>query len=251
MLEGGVFVMWSDHALLRLPNGTVCNRRDLFSIMQYENPNLNEGTFRWTLYSLLQKKEIFRVDYDAYVREQPQVLPQYRPFYSEKASALLKHLEERYPQLDFVVSESVLLNEFLNHLIAQNTIFIHVEKDVSEYVFDNLRDEYDGNVLYMPTRRDFDRYWTKDSVVVLDLISQSPLSHDRIHEITIEKLLVDIISERNMSAVFSPSELPSLFENAMKSYQVDRRKLNRYAGRRGKAEEIREFMENIDLGSIQ
>ena len=40
--------------------------------------------------------------------------------------------------VSFVVFESVLLNEFLNHQIAQNTIYIQVERDLSSYIFNVL-----------------------------------------------------------------------------------------------------------------
>lgn len=148
--------------------------------------------------------------------------------------------------MNFVIFESVLLNEFLNHQIAQNTIYVQIEKDVSSYIFDNLQEEYVGNVLYKPGKRDFDRYWTRDCVVVLDLISQAPLSQERPHEIAIEKILVDIIAEKSMAAIFSPSEIPFVYENAMKSYHVDRRKMNRYARRRGKASLVKEYVGDVD-----
>ena len=145
------------------------------------------------------------------------------------------------PKRCFVIFESVILNEFLNHQIAQNTIYVHVEKDVSSYIFDSLQEEFPGSVLYRPEKKDFAKYWTRDCVVILDLISQTPLSKESPHEITIEKMLVDIIAEKSVSAVFSPSEIPFVYENAMRSYQVDRRKMNRYAGRRGKASEIKKY----------
>ena len=133
------------------------------------------------------------------------------------------------------------LNEFLNHQIAQNTIYVQVEKDVSSYIFDILQEKYTGNVLYKPGKIDFGRYWTKDCIVVLDLISQAPLSQDAPHEIIAEKMLVDLIAEKSIAATFCPSELPFLFDNIMRTYQVDKRKMNRYAGRRGKTAQIKKY----------
>ncbi len=89
--------------------------------------------------------------------------------------------------------------------------------------------------MYRPSKTDFDRYWTRDCIVILDLISQAPLSPGRPHEIIVEKMLVDILAEKSMVATFSPSELPFVYENVMRSYQIDKWKMNRYAGRRGKA----------------
>ncbi len=238
--------MWTDQALLKLSDKTAYCRDDLLHALLSEKTDLSDSAFRWTLYNLLQEQKIFRAGYDTYVTTKPAVLSAYKPYYSEKANALMEKLSEQYPKLEFVVFESVLLNEFLNHQIAQNTIYVQVEKDASSYIFDNLQEEYARSVLYRPSKKDFDRYWTRDCIVVLDLISQAPLSQDKPHEITIEKMLVDIIAEKSMSATFSPSEIPFVFENAMGSYQVDKRKINRYAGRRGKASQIKKYTGGID-----
>lgn len=234
--------MWTDQVLHNLSNETEYHREDLFRAFRDEKQDLSEASFRWILYNLMQAHRLFKTDYDTYVMEMPQMLPIYRPSYSDKAKELMEKLEEQFPILDFVVFESVLLNEFLNHQIAQNTIYVQVEKEVSTFIFDHLQEEYTGSVLYKPGKADFDRYWTRDCIVVLNLISQAPLSHEAPHEMTAEKMLVDIIADKSIAATFSPSELPFVYENVMKSYRVDKFKMNRYAGRRGKASKIKEYM---------
>lgn len=238
--------MWTDKALLKLSDKKTYRRDDLFGLFVSEKPDLGDGAFRWTLYNLLQEQKLFKVDYDTYIMSRPQMLPIYQPCYTDKTKSLSKMLAMNFPQLEFVVFESVLLNEFLNHQIAQNTIYVQVDKDVSSYIFDNLRGKYTGSVLYKPRKLDFDRYWERDCIVVLDLISQAPLSELRPHEITVEKMLVDIIAEKSISATFSPAEIPFVFANAVKGYQLDRRKLNRYAGRRGKASLLKEYAGDVN-----
>ena len=234
--------MWIEQALQKLSDRTTYCRDDLFHALLREKPDLSDSAFRWTLYNLLKEQKIFRIDYDSYVTVKPVVLPTYKPYYSEKANILMEEFMEQYPEMEFVIFESVLLNEFLNHQIAHNTIYLQIEKDISSYIFDKLQEEHAGSILYRPGRKDFDRYWTRDCIVVLDLISQAPLSQDKPHEITIEHMLVDIIAEKSIAATFSPSEIPFLYENILSSYQVDKRKLNRYAGRRGKAPQIKKYI---------
>lgn len=238
--------MWTDQVLQKLNGKMSYRREDLFHTLRSEKADLSESAFRWTLYNLLQEKKLFKVDYDTYVTVKPTDLPKYKPYYSKKANTLMDRLSKQYPELEFVIFESILLNEFLNHQIAQNTLYVQVEKDVSSYIFDNLKEEYTGNVLYKPGEIEFDRYWARDCIVVLDLISQAPLSQDKPHEITAEKMLVDIIAERSISQTFSPSEISFIFENVMRSYQVDRRKMNRYAGRRGKSSQVKKYAGGSD-----
>jgi hypothetical protein len=236
--------MWTDRALLKLKlsDKTEYCREDLFNVFRTENRELNNSSFRWILYNLLQEQKVFRTDYNTYVIEKPYILPIYKPHYTGKARALMEMLEKRYPELAFVVFESALLNEFLNHQIAQNTIYVQVEKDVSSYIFDMIQEKYNGNVLYKPDKKEFDKYWTRDCVVVLDLISQPPLSKDNPHEITPEKLLIDIIAEKSIAATFSPSEIPYIYNHIMRTYRVEKRKMNRYAGRRGKKTQLKKII---------
>lgn len=234
--------MWTDQALLKLSDKKIYNRENLFEIFQSEKKDLSASAFRWTLYGLLKEDKLFKLDYDNYITVKPNVLPDYRPLYSDKANILEQMLADKYPDLNFVLFESVLLNEFLNHQIAQNTIYVQVEKEVSEYIFGILQDQYQERVLYRPNKNELDRYWTRDCIIVLELISQAPLSHKAPHEITVEKLLVDIVAEKSIAATFSPSEIPFVYNNVIKNYKVDKRKINRYAGRRGKAKQIKTYM---------
>ena len=81
---------------------------------------------------------------------------------------------------------------------------------------------------------------------MLDLISQSPISSETPHEISAEKMLVDIVAEKIIASVFSLSEIPSIFESMLGKYRIDRRKINRYAGRRGKSEIIKQYLGEQD-----
>ena len=227
--------MSSNQIMDRLSSGTVYSRDELYSALSLERNKLSDSTFRWILYHLLLEEKIFRIDYDAYVIDKPQMLPEYKPDYSDKAKTLMEELAVKYPHTPFVIFESTLMNEFLNHQIAQNTIYVQITKDISSYVFDNLQEEYPGRVLYRPNKGIFNTYWTKDCIVVLDLISQAPLSKDNPHDMTAEKMLVDIIAEKSIAATYSPAELPQIFENVRRNYRIDRHKISRYAGRRGKS----------------
>ena len=233
--------MWTNQALRNLSDKKIYSREELFQIFCAEKEDLSESAFRWTLYNLQKEQQLFRVDYDAYVTVQQEELPVYRPVYSDRGMEVREKLEDKYPELTFVIFESVLLNEFLNHQIAQNTVYVQVEKDVSSYIFDELQQEYTGSVLYKPGKNEFERYWTRDCIVVLELVSQAPMSDEKPYEMTAEKLLVDIVAEKSIAATFSPSEVPLIYASMIESYQVERRRLNRYAGRRGKTELVKKY----------
>ena len=47
--------------------------------------------------------------------------------YSDLANEVAQIMKEQYPLLDFCIFEKYQLNQFVNHLIARNTIFLSVE----------------------------------------------------------------------------------------------------------------------------
>lgn len=124
-------------------------------------------------------------------------------------------IADEFPLVDFVCFESVQLNEFLNHMIAQNTFFIMVERDA---------------------------YWTRDSIVLLNLVSEHPRNTEVKHGISIEQLLVDVVAEKTFRLLYSKNEIYRIYEAADRLCAIDHTRLLRYARRRGKAEEIEKYI---------
>ena len=83
------------------------------------------------------------------------------------------------------------MNEFLNHLIAQNPVFIQVEKESGIYVFRFLPEQGIQNVMYKPGKKDFNLYWSKDCVIVTDIDIISPRTGKEIN------ILLDVAFEDN------------------------------------------------------
>lgn len=90
----------------------------------------------------------------------------YRPAYSDLAAKLISQVSDKHPSVRFTVFETALMNDFLNHLVALNTVFIQAEKDVSIFVFRHLRELGYAHLLYKPKKADYALYWEKDCIVV-------------------------------------------------------------------------------------
>ena len=235
--------MWYDEAIMRLQKKESFSRKELFSILQGYHSELSYNSFKWILSDLISKQLIIRKGYDTYCCCKDERRIVYHSIYGEVASKLKQWICEKYPLIEFCVFESYLLNEFLNHQIAQNTIVIQVEKEVSAFVFDFLQEQYTGRVLYKPDEETYQRYWCENCVVVVDKVSESPKDRQNPYDITLEKLLVDLFSEQIIKRLFSPSEYPFIMETALERYCVDERKMLRYARRRSAASKIMEYLQ--------
>ena len=96
--------------------------------------------------------------------------------------------------------------------------------------------------MYKPDKKDFGLYWTKDGVVVTDMVSEAPMRSKEPYEITLEKMLVDMCADKLISTTFSKSELPEVFKQASSRYTLDQTKMLRYARRRNKEREIAKYL---------
>lgn len=160
----------------------------------------------------------------------------------KKSNEIAMAIEDEFPLVDFVCFESVQLNEFLNHMIAQNTFFIMVERDALDSVFRYLQEEDFGNTLIKPRNQEWDAYWTRDSIVLLNLVSEHPRNTEMKHGISIEQLLVDVVAEKTFRLLYSKNEIYRIYETADRLYAIDYTRLLRYARRRGKVEEIGKYI---------
>lgn len=236
---------WYEQLGSVLERGKIYSHKELIDDLKALRPELSGSTYHWAVSSLVRSGQLTRCGYDAYAVQDGLPKKSYRPVYSDLSEELIAKISNQYPYMSFTVFETVLMNEFLNHLIAQNTVFLQVEKDSAIFVFHSLQECGYPNVLYRPTAGDFDLYWSRNVIVVTNLISEAPMRAGRPHDITLEKLLVDMVTDRIIAATYSPAELPDVFEEAQQQYGLDTVRLLRYARRRGREKVLRQYLEGI------
>jgi hypothetical protein len=195
---------------------------------------------------MLKSGNLTKVARNVYVVQSEREKPIYHPAYSDLAAKLTAQISDKYPSVSFTVFETALMNDFLNHLVAQNTVFIQVDKDVSVFIFRFLQELGYEHLLYKPKKADYALYWEKDCIVVTDMISEAPLSASAPHEICLEKMLVDMYCDKLISSAYSKSEYPEVLKQAMETYHIEPAKMMRYARRRGKEHELKKILEEIE-----
>ena len=234
--------MWYDFAIDSLRHGQTYRRAEIISVLKKERDGLSENSYVWAVGNLVKNGLLNHDGRNRYSLAGGKKKTSYIPLYSEAARDIRDQVEMKYPLIGFTVFESVLLNEFLNHQIARNTIFIQAERDIGTFVFEFLRESTNRTVMYRPSQKEYSRYWQPDSVVVLDWTSEAPLDGRFPHDITIEKLLVDIFCDKTIRKTYSESEYASVVETAYDRYNIDTVRLLRYARRRNKEKEIKDFI---------
>ena len=90
-----------------------------------------------------------------------------------------------------------------------------------------------------------------DFILVKPLVSESPLfEYDGVMVPELEKLLVDHNADKDYAGL-EEAEIQKEFQRAFELYPVNISRLLRYAGRKGKKEEILRRLEQLDKGRVQ
>lgn len=226
---------------LNRKNGDTFDRAELLIEARRQNPEVSEASVKAYLHKMLESGLIGRIGRNAYCSMEKKSI--YYHEYSELALRVMKYMSELYTDLDFRIFELSQVNEFFNHQLAHNTVFVSVEKELGSFVFDALKEEFAGKLLINPTKKMYHQYWSDNMVVINKLTTEAPKGKVNDWRTDLEKMLVDIKIDKVISSTFEVCELPQMYEAAFDKYLIDESQMFRYARRRGAEGKIRSFID--------
>ncbi len=236
--------MWEIELLSAVPESQVFTRQALYKLFKENKKDLSYNSVGWIIDQGLKSNLLFKVGSDSYSRTK-ETRSLYLPRYSDFSKDLLSKMEERFPELEYTLFETLLLNEFVNHLYAHNILVLQVEKDLCPFTFDFLNELFPGKVLYNPSSEDLGRYQSDNCIILENRISEAPFDKENPHFIILEKLLVDAVSDKAFKDLIPTSEISNIFENARLFYKSDITKIRRYAKRRNAWSKVEVLLEKV------
>lgn len=234
--------MWYECIVNKMDHDHIYSRADIITLLERERRGLSKGSYVLAISRLIRNGLLHHKGRNRYCLPNNENIKPYTPPYSMEAKTILYQISERSPLTEFTIFESFLLNQFLPHRIIRNTVFVQAQRDSSIFVFDFLREYTEKQVLFRPSTNEYTRYWKPDAIIVLDWASEAPLNPDSPHNITIEKMLVDIFCDKTIQMVYSKADYPAIVRVAYERYSVDTIQLLRYAKIRHREKEISEFI---------
>ena len=227
----------------RLGSKSYFTRDDVKMAMQscQDESVIGDAAFKARFQRLLEDGYIARIGRNAYVIP-AQHVRQYQYTYSDLSNDVAALIANKHLYLTFSIFELVQLNEFVNHQLAHNVIFVSVESNLGDFVFETLKEAYSGRVLINPTPDIFHQYWSDDMIVIGKLTSESPKGNIQRWHTKLEKLLVDLMSDPLLMDSISQDELPGIYEEAFQRYVIDESHMFRYAKRRTADKRIKQFI---------
>lgn len=224
------------------------SREELFNFYRYFEPELKEGTFGWRIYDLKNKNIIKSIKRGLYVIS---CKPKYEPEISTMLLKIAKLITERSDEIEHCLWQNSWLNEFTQHQSGKPILFIEIENGFEESIFYELKDILRSDVFLNPDEKALDLYIAESMqpVIIKKLLTRAPLSKRIENKIifytpSLEKILVDLFAEERLFYFFQGSELIHIYENAINTYTVNFTKLFSYARRRGREQDIKQFMIN-------
>ena len=216
----------------------------LFEEIKKGDPDLPYSTLKWRIYSLKEEGVLRRVGRGQYVLGEKG--DEYRPIISHKLRLINKKIKENFPYARMAIWSTQWLSDFMLHQPMSHFIVVEVEPDALSAVFDMLKDLWNTTrVLYKPGSEEFDRYsaGSQDLIVVLDLISESPLMEvDSATVPMMEKIVVDLFASKNIFEGYRGKELSNIFNEFSSKYFFSKTKMFRYARRRNCQKDLSELL---------
>lgn len=229
-------------------NRDTFSKEELFDFFRYFEPNLKEGTLGWRIFDLKSKNIIKSVQRGIYTISYK---PTYKPEISEDILKLAKVIFERFEDIEYCLWDTHWMNEFSQHQSSKKLIIIEVEKDFVESLYYELKDSFRLDFFLNPDEKTLNFYISESQnpVIIKKLITRSPISKRtkkkvKFYTPLLEKILVDLFTEKKLFYFYQGSELIKVYENVLKNYTLNYTKLFSYAKRRGQEENIKQFITN-------
>ena len=222
-----------------IKSGIFC-RQDILEAFLKIDPEYNIASFNRHFSRLAFSGYIENVGENLYIKVTADTA---RKFYKYKDSsmemaAVESFLGKEFPLADFIVFETVKLNEFFIHQIAQNTIIVMVERMLMDAVFEELNEKF-PSVMFAPTIEEISRYGIDCSIIIVKLHTRYPKNTKQKRGYSIEKLIVDLFAEKVLEAFLNQDDYPAALETAFKQYRINETRLFNYAKSRRVDTEIR------------
>ncbi len=208
----------------------------------------NEKTIRNIIGILKSNNAIKEIEKDKYI-----IVTKLIYKYKEKnvESEIYKIIRKEYPIINFTVWNTEILNEFTLHYVMSNYIIVEAEKIAIDLIVNLLKVNHLKKYTII-TQDIFNNHKelysnTENLIVVKPLHIKSPLRKEKEKRyITIEKIMLDLYVDK-LYIQYQGKELETIYENIFEKYDIDLKRLIKYAEFRTNIKEYKKFINNLDI----
>lgn len=223
---------------------------DLEDFYRSKDPNVSYSAINWRIRTLVDKTVLQRIGHGQYTLGSQDI---FKPTPDKFQSRLFVEIKKEFPYSELCIWNTSIFNEFMIHQpflfytivetedVSKTSIFYHIQNRGESVFFSD-----DVNMI--------DRYSNSKNkiVIVKALVTEAPVQQvDDIDTLTLEKALVDLICDVDLFSAYQGNERNTIFKEAFNKYTINQSKLLRYAGRRGKRLELKEYLGKLQLLAVK
>lgn len=213
---------------------------DILHLYKEKEPQILESTVNWRIYTLVQQGIMQRIGRGIYR------IGESRNFsfdLSVKSVKIGRWVGKEFPYIDYCLWELRVVNNFTQHLINYNIIFLDVEREVIDSVYRFLKERDSKVCRIKDIRNDMADY--AGYICIRPLVTEAPAVKEKAVKVaSLEKILVDLYCDKEFLP-FRGNEIYHIYKNAFDSYTINESSMLRYASRKEKRAEIKNIIDSI------
>ncbi|MBP7764202.1 MAG: hypothetical protein KA113_03325 [Syntrophaceae bacterium] len=217
---------------------------DVLDYFAQKDPDIKRTTANWRIYELVRQGILKRVGRGMFALGQADC---FLPHLTKKQQSISGRIKKQFPLITFCCWHTSALKEFFQHVAADDFLLVETEREAVDTVFHFVK-ETEPNSFQEPSREIMENFvlGSRDAIVVKPLVSEAPLQEaDTLTLPTLEKILVDLVSDAETFFFLQGHEMINIFANALGKYTVNTDRLLRYAKRRNKKEVLQRILNQI------
>lgn len=217
------------------------SREDILFAAKNIDYSFKNTQLRYLIEKLLKNKKIIRIGCNIY-KKNKENKKDYINIYSPVSKKIISFMNKNFPLVDYRLWELSWLNEFFNHQISGNKIFLEIEKDAYDFIYNEIPEKNRRKILLNPTPRENFLYGNEKNIIINKLTTETPKGQKNFYNLCLEKLIVDLFSNKILQSILSKGDYPSAISEIFNKYNINQTKMLRYATRKNKKNEIYKFL---------
>ena len=219
---------------------------DINQFLASRKVKLSPSTLRWHIHQLKLNQVLVRVKPGVYTFSDR---PRFQPRLPLKIQRIYRRVTGSFsPDLPCVIWTTEWLHEFMVLQPTQELVIVETPRTWTNSLFEILKME--GHSAFVDPSMDvMEKYvlGRGNSFIVKPLVSRSPTQTLRgeTEVATLEKILVDLICDKELLAIYQGTELENIFLNSWKRYALNLSVLENYAKRRRRLADLLDFARQL------
>lgn len=229
-------------------NKEIFDKNEIYNFYFKIYKNTNIRSFENAITYLKSNNILSEIEKDKYVLVTKTI---YKYKETDEEKKIYDIIKKEYSQINFIVWNTKVINEFTLHYVINNYIVIEVEKIAIDLIVNLLKAKYIKKYTIITQdilNNNRDLFLNAENfIIVKPLHSRSPLdTKNNDKYISIEKMMVDLYVDK-LYIQYQGKELQTIYQNIFEKYDINMKKVIKYAKYRTDLESYKKYINSLDI----